>query len=111
MKALKITRPLLIHAVLLVGCVVFAFPFLWLLSTSAKRNEELAVFPPRWVPEIPWYSDRSPFIDGGAYGQMKPPRSSFPPPLGSGCGLRSSRCCGGRSSRRSAPRRSRRLWE
>jgi len=73
MKMFRITRPFLIHSVLLIGCLVFAFPFLWLLSTSAKRNEELAVFPPRWVPEIPWYSDRSPFIDGGAYGQMRPP--------------------------------------
>jgi multiple sugar transport system permease protein len=73
MKALRITRPLLIHGVLLIGCLVFAFPFLWLLSTSAKRNEELAVFPPEWIPQVPWYSDTSPFIDGGAYGEMKAP--------------------------------------
>jgi multiple sugar transport system permease protein len=73
MKMLRITRPFLIHSVLLVGCLVFAFPFLWLLSTSAKRNEELAVFPPEWIPQVPWYSDTSPFIDGGAYGEMKAP--------------------------------------
>jgi ABC-type glycerol-3-phosphate transport system permease component len=73
MSLLKTTRPFLIHSILLVGCVVFAFPFLWLVSTSAKRNEELAVFPPKWIPEIPWYSNRSPFIDGAAYGQVKPP--------------------------------------
>jgi len=73
MSLLKTTKPVLIHGVLLIGCLVFAFPFLWLLSTSAKRNEELAVFPPEWIPQVPWYSDTSPFIDGGAYGEMKAP--------------------------------------
>ena len=73
MSLLKTTKPVLIHSILLVGCLVFAFPFLWLLSTSAKRNEELAVFPPEWIPQVPWYSDTSPFIDGGAYGEMKAP--------------------------------------
>ena len=73
MSLLKTTKPVLIHSVLLAGCLVFAFPFLWLLSTSAKRNEELAVFPPEWIPQVPWYSDTSPFIDGGAYGEMKAP--------------------------------------
>jgi ABC-type glycerol-3-phosphate transport system permease component len=73
MKALRLIRQFWIHAILLAGCVVFAFPFLWLVSTSAKRNEELAVFPPRWIPQIPWYCLRSPFIDGDAFGEMKAP--------------------------------------
>jgi ABC-type glycerol-3-phosphate transport system permease component len=66
-------RPLVVHAALLAGCVVFAFPFLWLVSTSGKRNEELAVFPPQWIPKVPWYSLRSPFVDGNAYGPVERP--------------------------------------
>ena len=62
-----------VHAILLAGCLVFAFPFFWLVTSSFKRNEELAVFPPKWVPEVPWNSEQSPFIDGGAYGDMKAP--------------------------------------
>jgi len=73
MKLLRVAKRVLIHAVLLVGCVVFAMPFLWLVGTSAKQNDELAVFPPRWVPRIPWHSDRSPFIDGEMYGEAAPP--------------------------------------
>ena len=67
-------RNFFIHAVLLFGCAVFAFPFVWLLSTSAKTNEELGVFPPRWVPAVPWYAEQSPFVDGAAYDPMEPPR-------------------------------------
>jgi len=73
MKPLRLARRLTIHAILLAGCAAFAMPFLWLVSTSAKQNDELAVFPPRWVPRIPWHSDRSPFVDGAACDAMKAP--------------------------------------
>ena len=73
-KATYTFRQFVIHAILLAGCAVFAFPFVWLLSTSAKTNEELGVFPPRWVPAVPWYAEQSPFVDGAAYDAMEPPR-------------------------------------
>ncbi|HOW19766.1 MAG TPA: carbohydrate ABC transporter permease [Phycisphaerae bacterium] len=37
---------------LLGGSVVFAFPFVWLVSTSLKPNEQAASMPPQWIPKI-----------------------------------------------------------
>ncbi|MEE3233393.1 MAG: hypothetical protein VX294_04440, partial [Candidatus Latescibacterota bacterium] len=42
-----------VHLALIEGSVLFAFPFIWLLSTSMKYDEELFVYPPRWLPTIP----------------------------------------------------------
>jgi len=41
------------HVLLLVGCVVFGFPFYWLMSTSVKEQDELFADPPVWVPQWP----------------------------------------------------------
>ncbi len=46
-----IARRVVAHAALLAGSILFAFPFVWLLSTSAKVADEL--YPPRWIPQIP----------------------------------------------------------
>lgn len=35
---------------LVVGAVVMALPFLWLLSSSLKPEQMIFVFPPRWIP-------------------------------------------------------------
>lgn len=40
----------LIHLVLVVFGVLFAFPFLWMVSTSIKPDVELFVLPPVWIP-------------------------------------------------------------
>ena len=42
-----------VHLALIEGSVLFAFPFIWLLSTSMKYDEELFVYPPRWLPTMP----------------------------------------------------------
>jgi len=73
MNVWKVFKRFWVHAVLLAGCVVFAFPFLWLLGTSFKAREELGVFPPRWIPAIPWYTEQSPFVDGAAYDDLEAP--------------------------------------
>jgi multiple sugar transport system permease protein len=44
-----------IHAILLVGSVLFIFPFYWLVTSSVKPIEDVMVFPPKWVPD-PWYT-------------------------------------------------------
>jgi len=49
-----------LHAALVAGSVVFAAPFLWLASTSAKSPDEL--FPPRWLPPAPPRVVDSPYI-------------------------------------------------
>ncbi|HWA73913.1 MAG TPA: carbohydrate ABC transporter permease [Polyangiaceae bacterium] len=40
-----------IHFALVVVCLVFVFPILWMLSTSLKPIEQIMVTPPRWIPE------------------------------------------------------------
>lgn len=54
-----IRKPAL-HAALVAGALVFAAPFLWLVSTSAKTADEL--FPPRWLPPAPPRVIESPYI-------------------------------------------------
>ncbi len=62
----RITKPerafrrLFLHAALVAGSILFAIPFIWLGSTSAKVADEM--YPPRWLPEIPGHIVRSPYI-------------------------------------------------
>lgn len=37
-------------AILLIGAVLMAFPFVWLLSSSLKLENDIFVFPPQWIP-------------------------------------------------------------
>ncbi|HOM80994.1 MAG TPA: ABC transporter permease subunit [Armatimonadota bacterium] len=67
-----------IHLALLAGCVLFAFPFVWLVTTSFKDEREIAAFPPRWIPRVPHYSSRSPFVDPDYYDEMKRPAGMAP---------------------------------
>lgn len=57
LKSREIRRPkfekkhLLLHAVLIAGCVIMLLPFFWMLSTSLKARADIfADFPPRWIP-------------------------------------------------------------
>jgi multiple sugar transport system permease protein len=36
--------------VALIGCAIFITPFLWLISTSVKEEDEMVKFPPVWIP-------------------------------------------------------------
>lgn len=47
MKKLKLS---LAHFVLILGSLMFLIPFVWLISTSLKTDEEQAIFPPVWIP-------------------------------------------------------------
>lgn len=39
------------------GAATMVIPFLWMLGTSLKTNEQLFVFPPRWVPDpVAWWN-------------------------------------------------------
>ncbi|MEL7089434.1 MAG: hypothetical protein AAGL98_13505, partial [Planctomycetota bacterium] len=39
-----------LHGILITGSIVFALPFVWLVSTSFKYPEETFVYPPQWLP-------------------------------------------------------------
>ena len=62
-----------LHLALLAGSVLFAFPFVWLVTTTFKGDEEIFSERINWVPEIPFYSPSSPYIDQRAYRPMQRP--------------------------------------
>lgn len=45
-----ILKQVILHYVLIAGSIIFILPFLWLLSTSLKPDEQIFVFPPKWIP-------------------------------------------------------------
>lgn len=53
-------RGLALHVALAAGSLLFAAPFLWLMTTSAKAPDEL--YPPRWKPPIPDHVVESPYM-------------------------------------------------
>lgn len=57
---IRAAKRLTLHASLLAGSLLFAFPFIWLLSTSAKVPDEM--YPPRWVPQVPDGVVESPYF-------------------------------------------------
>jgi multiple sugar transport system permease protein len=43
------------YTVLTVGAIIMMLPFLWLISSSLKRPEEIFLFPPQWIPNpVAW---------------------------------------------------------
>src|SRR4051794_39814403 len=50
------------HGLLLLGCIAFALPFVWLVSTSFKYEEEVFVYPPKWIPSTPSVISKSPYV-------------------------------------------------
>ncbi len=57
----------LAHTVLLLGCLLFGFPFYWLLSTSVKEQDEMFREPPVWVPAWPRAVEKSPYFAQDEY--------------------------------------------
>jgi len=43
--------------VLLVGAVLMALPFVWMISSSLKTQVEVFQYPPRWIPNPPQWSN------------------------------------------------------
>ena len=68
------------HGALLTGCVMFAFPFVWLVSTSFKYDEEIFVYPPRWIPAIPADVPSSPYVTAEMLAELPPEGSGWSQP-------------------------------
>ncbi len=60
-----------LHGALLAGCVLFSLPFVWLVGTSLKYEEEVFVYPPKWIPILPRKIDESPYVTTE---ELDPPR-------------------------------------
>ena len=41
-----------LHLCLIVASFLMAAPFLWMISTSLKPNDQIFAFPPQWIPRI-----------------------------------------------------------
>ncbi|MEY2439446.1 MAG: multiple sugar transport system permease protein [Verrucomicrobiota bacterium] len=63
----------LIYAALLVGTLIFAWPFIWMLSTSAKLERELFGGRPRVLPQSPRPHMQSPYIDDRLFADARGP--------------------------------------
>lgn len=51
----NIVRRLSIHTVLLAGSLIMVIPLLWTLSTSLKTPQQIAIWPPEWIPNpVKW---------------------------------------------------------
>lgn len=46
------------QALLVAGVIVFGIPFLWLVSTSFKEDEDMAHVPPVWIPRVKQYVEQ-----------------------------------------------------
>ncbi|MBN1351069.1 carbohydrate ABC transporter permease, partial [candidate division KSB1 bacterium] len=42
----------MLHAVIILGCIVFSLPFVWLIITSFKDSQEVFAIPMRWIPKV-----------------------------------------------------------
>jgi multiple sugar transport system permease protein len=47
----RIARIVAVYAALTVVGLLFLLPFVWMVSTSVKPNDQVFVYPPRWIPE------------------------------------------------------------
>ena len=68
MKRNKLYRKITVYAALALVSLVLILPFLWIISTSLKGDEDIFTTPPQWIPtDIRWenYSDvfdRMPYL-------------------------------------------------
>jgi multiple sugar transport system permease protein len=46
----RLARTVAIYAALTLFGALFLLPFLWMLSTSVKPNDQVFVYPPQWIP-------------------------------------------------------------
>ncbi len=51
-KAKTAVKNTLIYLTLTTFALFFVIPFLWILSTSLKGNEQIFVIPPQWIPSV-----------------------------------------------------------
>lgn len=66
------------HAVLIAGCCVFAFPFVWMVMTSFKVPREMSAAEIRWLPRPPVPQPASPYIDPGEFDPPELPDAMAP---------------------------------
>ena len=74
MKEIAGKQLVLFHVFLILLSVLFSLPFLWMVSTSFKADDEIIHDPMVWMPEMPNRVTSSPYLDFEAH----PPRWARP---------------------------------
>lgn len=64
----RVARAVFWHTFLMMGAVIMALPFIWMILTSLKTNAEVFAFPPRWLPEAPRWSNYSDVMQAMPFG-------------------------------------------
>jgi multiple sugar transport system permease protein len=59
------THRLFLYTLIVIGGIVFSFPFYWMLVTSFKSDSEIMATSPQWFPAIPVNVERSPYLLSG----------------------------------------------
>jgi len=72
-KRREMIRQSCLHLTLVVGAVLFSFPFFWLVSTSFKADREIFVSPPQWIPQVPYQVEASPYVAYREFGRWPRP--------------------------------------
>ena len=49
----KIIGKVVLYVLLIGGCVLMLMPFLWMISSSLKAEQDVFTFPIQWIPSIP----------------------------------------------------------
>jgi multiple sugar transport system permease protein len=55
----RLAESLAIHALVILGAISMALPFLWMILTSLKDSSQAFLIPPKWIPD-PWALDNYP---------------------------------------------------
>jgi ABC-type glycerol-3-phosphate transport system permease component len=67
-------RTVFIYAFLLLGALIFAWPFIWMATTSAKLERELFSDRPARLPQSPRPVLQSPYVDERLFENAEGPR-------------------------------------
>ena len=52
-----VVQRLLIYFIIFAALLLVMFPLLWMLSASLKPNSDIFVYPPKWIPNPPLFSN------------------------------------------------------
>jgi ABC-type glycerol-3-phosphate transport system permease component len=63
---------LLVYVLLLLGAIVFTFPFIWMVSSSMKVDREMFTEDLKVLPNTPRPMSKSPYVDDAYFISLKP---------------------------------------
>ncbi|HHV80901.1 TPA: carbohydrate ABC transporter permease [bacterium] len=53
MNIRKIIPRIVVYILVIAGSIAFIIPFIWTVSTAFKPDDQIFLFPPKWIPEPP----------------------------------------------------------